>query len=172
MNAGICAAKLYTSIGCSKTVYMYWMQYNCLHPRCFQCLQWSSWSKQWMEAYMQPNCIKILQVFGKASLHASKVFPVPTIIIIKQHWMQTYMHSNCMQELKAPKLFANFDCSITACNLRVFSASNYCIEATMDAGIYAAKLYASVGCRQFVCKYWMKHHCMHPKFFHCLKLLL
>ena len=33
------------------------------------------------------------------------------------------------------------------------------------------KLYASVGCRQIFCKYWMQHHSVHPKCLQCLQLL-
>ena len=53
----------------------------------------------------------------------------------------------CQKILDATIQFTGIGCSIVACLQSVSSAINYHITATMDAGIHAAKLNASVGCR-------------------------
>ena len=48
-----------------------------------------------------------------------------------------------------------------ACIQSISSACNYCIQAKMGAGIYAARLVASIRCRDTVSRYWMQHHCLY-----------
>ena len=94
---------------------------------------------------MQTN---FLQVLDAASLPASKIFPVPEIITLMQKWMQSYMQQDCIQVLDANNVFASIGCSIIACIPSVSSPCNYRIYALIDAGIYAVKLSASIGCRK------------------------
>ena len=49
------------------------------------------------------------------------------------------------------------------------SAIKYHIKATIDAGLHAAKLNASIGCKNLFGQYWMQHNSLHPM---CLKFLL
>ena len=68
--------------------FKYWLQHRSLHQKDFQCLQLLYLSSQIEFKYwLQPKWIQVmvaetlLQVLDTASLPASKVFPVPSIIV-------------------------------------------------------------------------------------------
>ena len=111
--------KLFKSMGCSHTVYKYWMQYCCLYAKCFQCLTAT------MDVDM--NAAKLNTSVGSR------------------------------------ETFDSNGCSINFCIQSVSSFCNYCDKAKTNTGIYAARLSASVVCRQLFCHSWMQHNSLHPK---------
>ena len=73
--------KLYKLIGCRHTVYKYWMQHCCLYTKCFQCEQLSYKSNN----RCRPTCSKtVLDADKLVPIYASKVFQIPSNIVIQQ----------------------------------------------------------------------------------------
>ena len=66
---------------------------------------------------MHTNCLKLLDM---ASILASKVFPVPANIALKQHWMQACAQPKCMQVLDADNVLHVFNAPGGCLTVQIF----------------------------------------------------